>query len=161
MAEQHRVTFTIGLDDLTNGSHLMARRRIYVLAAGGAVVGLILLALGSQLEGVVILALSLLLLAIWRFPVADRWWFRRHASALIGNECEMWLDDTGVAYRQTGMEGHYAWEKINRIKEDDRTLLLMQGGIPLASIPKRAFASPQEQAAFVAAIRQASNIPDR
>lgn len=161
MAEQHRVTFTIGLDDLTNSSHLMSRKTIYVLAAGSAVVGLIFLALGSQLQGVVFVALSLLLLAIWRFPVVDRWWFGRHASALIGNECEMWLDDTGVAYRQTGMEGHYAWAKINRIKEDDRTLVLMQGGIPLAVIPKRAFASPQEQAAFVAAVRQASHISER
>ena len=47
---------------------------------------------------------------------------------------------------------------ITSIQEDDRSLSLMQGGITLMGIPKRAFGSDEAAAAFVAEVRRAAGI---
>ena len=131
------------------------------LALGGGVVfivlGVGLFAAGIE-AGLIVAALGLLALADWRFPLSDRWFIHRRASARIGAVCEVWLDDAGVAYRQTAISGHIDWNAITRISEDDRAIILMQGGLALLAIPKRAFGSPDAATQFVAKVRRASDI---
>jgi len=107
--------------------------------------------------GLVVAALGLLALAAWRFPLSDRWFIRRRAAARIGAVCEIWLDEAGIAYRQTGINGHIDWEAITRIIEDDRAIIVMQGGIALMAIPKRAFGSPEASTQFLSKVRLASD----
>lgn len=101
------------------------------------------------------------MLVEWRLPIIDRWLIRQRAARRIGAVCEVWIDRGGIAYRQTGLDGHIDWAAITGIKEDDRSLIVRQGGIALMAIPKRAFASPEHAAQFVADIRRASDIPGR
>ncbi len=149
------VRFTINVDDMVDTQGLATRK--YAIAGG---VLFILLGLGLAVAwtswGFVIAVLGLLVLVAWRFPIVDRWLIQRRAAARIGADCEVWLDDWGVAYRQTGINGHIDWGAITRIMDDDRSVILMQGGIALMAIPKRAFDSVDTAAEFVAAVRRAS-----
>lgn len=153
----HRVAFTIGLDDLTDTMRLSTRKFALAGSAVFAIAGLAIAASGNP-WGLLLAAFAILVFLFWRFPIIDRWLLKRRASARIGTECEVWLDETGVAYRQTGMNGHFDWTTVTGILDNDRSLILLQGGWPLISIPKRAFASTEAAAAFVAAVRRASDI---
>jgi hypothetical protein len=154
----HRVAFTVGLDDMTDTVRLSTRKFALTGSAVFAILGLGLAATGRP-WGLFVAALGILVILFWRFPVIDRWLLQRRAASRIGTECEVWLDDTGVAYRQTGLNGHVDWKTVTRILDNDRSLILLQGGIPLIAIPKRAFASPEAAAEFVAAVRRASDKP--
>ena len=150
------VTFTITLDDMIDAQRLSSRR--YAVLAGIMVlVGVGMLAVGL-IGGVVVVILGVLALVEWRFPMLDRWLLRRRVAARIGSECEFWTDERGIGYRQTGFSGHIDWDTIASIKEDDRSLSLMQGGITLMGVPKRAFGSKEAAAAFVAEVRRAAGI---
>lgn len=155
---EHRVAFTIGIDDLTNSMNLTTRRFVLAGSAVFAIAGLAVAASGNP-WGLPLAAFAMLVFLFWRFPVIDRWLLERRGSSRIGTECEVWLDETGVAYRQTGMSGHFDWKTVTEILDNDRSLILLQRGWPLISIPKRAFASTQAAAAFVDAVRRASDIP--
>ena len=150
------VSFTITLDDLVDSQRLSSRK---VAIASGALVafGLGIFALGSAV-GLVAAVLALLALLEWRFPTVDRWLLRRRFAARIGAEVEFWTDERGIEYRQTGFSGHIDWATITSIKEDARSLTLMQGGLRLMGIPKRAFGSDDAAAAFVAEVRRAAGI---
>jgi hypothetical protein len=149
--------FTISLDDMVATQRLATRR----FALGGSamfiLIGLGLFAAGMA-GGLVVAALGLLMLANWRFPIGDRWFIRRQLAARIGATSEIWLDEAGIAYRQTGFTGHIDWEAITRIIEDDRAIIFMQGGIALMAIPKRAFGSSEAATQFVSKVRRASDI---
>ena len=150
------VTFTITLDDMIDAQRLSSRR--YAVLAGAMVlVGLGLLAVGI-VGGAVVVILGVLALVEWRFPILDRWLLRRRVAARIGAECEFWTDERGIEYRQTGFSGHIDWDTITSIKEDDSSLSLMQGGITLMGIPKRAFGSSEAAAEFTAEVRRAAGI---
>jgi hypothetical protein len=148
------ISFTITLDDMVD-THRLATRK-YALA-----VGILFILLGLGIAAVVhpaALALAVvggLTLLDWRFPIVDRWFIRRRAAARIGAICEVWLDETGIAYRQAGLSGHIDWSLVTRIIEDDRSLILVQGGLALMAIPKRAFDSPEAAARFVTVVRLA------
>jgi hypothetical protein len=151
------IRFTVSLDDMISTQRLATRKGALVAAALIIALGLGLLALGHR-GGLIVAAFGLLVGIAWRFPLIDRWQVRRRAAARIGSECEVWLDDTGVAYRQAGLDGHIDWKAITRIVEDGRTVILMQGGIGLIAIPLRAFRSPDDAARFLAAVRASSDI---
>ena len=150
------VTFTITLDDMIDDQRLSSRNAA-ILAGAMVLVGLGFLAVGI-VAGIAVVILGVLALVEWRFPVLDRWLLRRRTAARIGAECEFWTDERGIEYRQTGFSGHIDWDTITSIKEDDRTLKLMQGGITLMGIPKRAFGSREAVAAFVAEVRRAAGL---
>jgi hypothetical protein len=156
----HRVAFTVSLDDMTDTTRLSTRKFALTGSAVFAILGLALAATGRP-WGFLVAGLAILVILFWRFPVIDRWLLQRRASSRIGTDCEVWLDDTGVAYRQTGMNGHFDWRTVTRILDNERSLILFQDGIPLIAIPKRAFDSSEAAAAFVAAVRRASDIPGR
>jgi hypothetical protein len=151
------INFTITLDDMVD-THRLATRK-YALA-----VGFLLIFLGVGIAAVVhpaglgVAVVGGLTLLEWRFPTLDRWFIRRRAAPRIGATCEVWLDETGIAYRQAGLSGHIDWPLVTRIIEDDRSLLVMQGGLALLGLPKRAFDSPEATARFVTAVRQAGAI---
>lgn len=151
------IRFTVSLDDMIATQRLATRKLVFVGGTLCVAVGLGLFALGNG-WGLGVAALGLILFLMWQFPVIDRWLIRRRATARIGAECEVWLDDTGIAYRQAGLEGHIDWKAITRIVEDDRTLFLMQGGIGLVAIPRRAFRSPEAAGDFLATVRASSDI---
>lgn len=151
------IHFTITLDDLVD-THRLATRK-YALA-----IGILAIVLGLGLAAVVhpaalgVAVVGGLTLLEWRFPTVDRWFIRRRAAARIGTICEVWLDETGIAYRQAGLSGHIDWSLVTRIVEDDRSLILMQDGLALMAVPKRAFDSPEATARFVTAVRHAGVI---
>jgi hypothetical protein len=157
---EHRVAFTIGVDDLTDTLNLTTRRFALIGSAVFAVIGLAVAATGRP-WGLLLAAFAILVLLSWRFPVIDRWLLRRRAASRIGTECEVWLDETGVAYRQTGMTGHFDWSTVDGILDTDRSLILLHDGSPLIAIPKRAFASAESAAEFVTELRRAGDIPGR
>ena len=151
------ITFTVSLDDMLDTQRLATRK--YALGAS-----ILLLVLGLAIAvfvhpvGFVVATFGGLSVLEWRFPTVDRWLIRRRAAARIGALCEVWLDESGIAYRQAGLSGHIAWSAITRIIEDDRSLILMQGGVALMALPKRAFDSPEATARFMTTVRQASDI---
>jgi hypothetical protein len=150
------VMFTITLEDLVDSQRLSSRK---VAIASGVLMlwGIGLAAVGVSV-GIVAAIIALLALLEWRFPTLDRWLLRRRFAARIGAVVEFWTDERGIEYRQTGFSGHIDWATITSIKEDDRTLKLMQGGITLMGIPKRAFGSPEAAAAFVAEVRRGAGL---
>lgn len=150
------ITFTVSLDDMIDTQRLATRK--YVLGAGIVLVVLGLALVVVHPVGLVVAAFGGLTFLDWRFPTVDRWLIRRRASARIGALCEVWLDESGIAYRQAGLSGHIAWSAVTRIIEDDRSLILMQGGLALIALPKRAFDSPEATARFITMVRQASHI---
>jgi hypothetical protein len=153
-----RIRFTVSLDDMIATQRLATRTYAFAGAALFIILGLGLTALGHG-GGLIVAALGLLVLIAWRFPVIDRWLIRRRAAARIGSDCEVWLDDGGVAYRQAGLEGHIDWKAVTRIVEDGHSVILMQGGIGLIAIPLRAFGSPEAAATFLATVRASGHIP--
>lgn len=152
------IRFIVSLDDMIATLRLTTRKYAFVAAALMIALGLGLAALGYR-GGLIVAAFGLLVPIAWRFPLIDRWLIRRRAAARIGSECEVWLDNGGVSYRQSGLDGHIDWKAITRIVEDSRTVILMQGGIGLIAIPLRAFESPEAAATFLATVRASSDIP--
>lgn len=156
----HRVAFTVGLDDVTDTMRLTTRTYALTGSAVFAILGLAIATMGNP-WGLLVATLAVLVILVWRLPVIDGWLLRRRAASRIGMDCEVWLDDRGVGYRQTGMNGHFDWKTVTKILDDDRSLVLLQDGVPLLAIPKRAFASSDAAAEFVAAVRGGTGIHER
>jgi hypothetical protein len=151
------IRFTITFDDMLAAQRLLSRKLALGVGTVLILVGVGVVALG-YFAGLAVSILGLVILVEWRFPMIDRWILRRRAGVRVGSECELWTDQTGVAFRQTGLNGHFDWPTITAIREDDRSLILMQGASPLMGIPKRAFASSADAAAFIAEVRRAADI---
>ena len=153
-----RVGFTVTLDDLVDTMSLSTRRFAMAGAAAFGILGLAGAATGN-VAGLVLAALAALVFVFWRFPAIDRWLLSKRQVSRIGTSCEVWLTDTGVEYRQTGMSGRFAWAMVADVLESDRSVILRHGSTPLIGIPKRAFASPAAAAEFAEAVRRQSGTP--
>lgn len=160
------ITFTITLDDMMDIHRLTTRRPTIVAAVAVTIPGLVLTVVGINASaipliggGLALIVLGALTLAAWRFPVIDRRVIRRRVGARIGAVCDVWLDDDGIAYRQSGISGHIDWTAITRVWESDQSLQIMQGRVVLLGIPKRAFGSADGVSTFIADIQRHVTFP--
>src|SRR5207247_10936952 len=118
--------------------------------------GLLLWVLFGNPAGILFVAIAAFTLLEWRFPIFDHWFDRRRL--VVGSSCEMWLDESGLRYHQTGSEGafettgHVGWSAMTAVREDDQILLVVGGRAARAGIPKRAFGSSEALAALSMAV---------
>ena len=147
-----RVRFSINLDDIRDARRLQQRNVALVSGSAFLVVGSVIWLVSASWSALALAVIGIVVLAEWRFPIFDRWFDRR--KLILGSECEMWLDESGLNFRQTGnagafeMSGHVDWSRISGIREDGRALLVMDGRVVRAGIPKRAFTSSDALAEF-------------
>jgi hypothetical protein len=146
------VRYMMTVDDLVDGQRLVQRplRRFgAVLAAVLAIGGVALALMGDTVLGAVLIFDGILVLAILvAGRPAERFGMRRRAARLIGNECEVSLTDSVVTFRCGGTKGEIGWSDLTGIREDAHTLGFASGGVLRLGIPKRAFASEADLAAF-------------
>jgi hypothetical protein len=159
------IRFTVSLDDITASRRLRQRRYVLSASAGIAIVGLALWVATRNPLSAVVIALAVLVLLEWRFPIFDRWIDRGRAD--VGMDCEMWLDESGLAFHQVGEDaafestGHVHWSSITTIRQDSRVILIMDGRRVRAGIPKRVFASPGQASDFVSRLSDSVHARDR
>ena len=112
----------------------------------------------------IVLMLALMPLAVWIMPfhklwlasffaamlafIALSWWraFRAGINqALTGlavmehPRVEVVMDDQGILYSSSTGTRRHQWDKIRRIVETPRFVILMNGNLPLLSLPKEGF----------------------
>jgi hypothetical protein len=147
-----RLRFTINLDDIRDARRLQQRNVALVFGSAFVVVGSLIWLVSGSWSALALALIGIFVLAEWRFPIFDRWFDRRRL--VLGSECEMWLDESGLNFRQTGtartfeMSGQVDWSRISGLREDSRALLVMDGRVVRAGIPKRAFTSSDALAEF-------------
>lgn len=145
------IRYTMTLDDLVDGSRLVQRSFRRFVTAIGAVVGIAGFALvltspgwlGFAMIGYGLLDLAL----IWVRPL-ERLLMRRRVARLVGNECEVAVTESGLSFTQGGVQGEIAWSALTGISEDAKTLAVVSGGVARLGMPKRAFGSETNLAAF-------------
>lgn len=150
------ITFTVSLEDVRDSRRVQQRQ--LVTLAGSAFVGLGVLVwwLAGNPGGAILAVLGLLMFAEWRWPIFDRWFDRRRLS--VGSVCEVWLDPAGIHWRQSRAgafetTGQLDWSRVTGIREDGRSILVMDGRAPRVGIPKSAFISPDSLTDFRTEIR--------
>lgn len=146
------IRFIVSLDDIRDARRLQQRTLVFVASTGLAALGLLLWLLTGNAWSAVVVAFAVLAVVEWRFPVFDRWFDRGRAD--VGMECDLWLDETGLAFHQRARNGsfettgHIDWSMMTTVREDDRLLFIMDGRRARVGIPKRAFASREGLDAF-------------
>lgn len=153
MIDQHPMTihYTMTLDDLVDGNRLVQRAFRRFVTAVGVVVGLAGVALvlispgwlGFAMIGYGLLDLAL----IWARPL-ERFLMRRRVARLVDNECAVAVTASGLSFVNGGVHGEVAWSALTGIREDARTLAVVSGGVARLGMPKRAFGSEADLAAF-------------
>ncbi len=153
MIDQHPMTieYTMTLDDLVDGTRLVQRAFRRFVTAVGVIVGLTGISmvvtspgwLGFAMIGYGLLDLAM----IWTRPL-ERLLMRRRVARLVGNECEVAVTASGLLFVNGGVHGEIGWSALTGIREDARTLAVVSGGVARLGIPKRAFGSEADLAAF-------------
>jgi hypothetical protein len=150
------IRFTVTSVGIRDTRRLQQRHLISWAVPGLAAAGLVLVLSGNS-GGLVLVAIGVLMFLEWRYPIFDRWFDRRRL--ILGSECEVWLDESGLRFHQAGGEafdvsGQFNWSRISGLLEDDRAVLVVDGRVGRIGIPKEAFASAESLAAFRAEIHQ-------
>ena len=150
------IRFTVTLEGIRDARRLQQRYFVLWGGTGLVAVGLLLWVLGNP-GGVFLVVLGVFLFVEWRFPIFDRWFDRRRL--IVGSECEVWLDESAIHWRQTRSgafetTGQIDWSRISGLREDDRAILVMDGRVPRIGIPKTAFGSAEALGEFRAEMRQ-------
>jgi hypothetical protein len=151
-ATRRAVRYTMTVDDLVDGQRLLQRQFRQFGAALGAGIGIIGIALaltGNTTTGAPMIVLGLLDVALLLAgrPV-ERLGMRRRAAPLIGKDCEVRLTDSEVVFKNGATRGEIGWSDLTGIREDGHTVGLASGGALRLGIPKRAFDSEIDLAAF-------------
>jgi hypothetical protein len=144
------IRFLVTLDGIRDTRQLQQRRLVAVVVSGLVLAGAALTLLKLP-GGIALVVMGAFLVLAWRFPIIDGWFDRR--SLVLGSECEVWLDDSGVQWRQGRDDtftttGHFDWSRITGLLENDRVLLVMHGRAALVGIPKEHVDSVEQLAAF-------------
>ncbi|HEV8404143.1 MAG TPA: YcxB family protein [Candidatus Limnocylindrales bacterium] len=153
MTGRHPMTihYTMTLDDLVDGNRLVQRTfRRFVTAVGliVGVLGVMLLVTSPGWLGVAMIGYGLLdLVLVWTRPI-ERLLMGRRVARLVGNECEVAVAADGLSFADGGVRGEIAWSALTGLREDGRTLAVVSGGVARLGIPKRAFGSEADLAAF-------------
>jgi hypothetical protein len=140
------------LDDLVDGQRLVQRQfRQFgaIFGAGMTIIGIGLAFTGDTVTGATLIVLGILDLALLLAgrPV-ERLGMRRRAAPLIGNDCEVKLTDSAVVFKNGATRGEIGWSDLTGIRQDAHTVGLASGGALRLGIPKRAFDSEADLAAF-------------
>ena len=147
------VQFMLEADDIVNAQTFL-QRPLFILGTaigiGALVAGLLLLAFADRpLLGVALIAYGVLDLALVQARPFRRWMAVRRGRRLIGTEFQFELNpERGLRWTETGGSGELRWSVLTEVREDARLLAFMAGGAVRATIPKRAFRSPDELTAF-------------
>ena len=153
-AESINVTF-----DNILAEHLAAARLYYkstfmakadkVVACGLVLFGL----LGTALVGVRWWTVVWLPLGIVEWfnllslrPLQIRWWFKRNPK--FRETYHIRFGHNGIHFYTPSFDSRLAWDLYSRVIEGDRLWLLVYGTSMYTLIPKRAFASEEQQATF-------------
>jgi hypothetical protein len=150
------VRFIVTLEGIRDSRRLQQRNFVRLAGGGLIAVGVGLWLVTGHPAAIAAVVFATLIFLEWRFPVFDSW-FDRH-RLVLGSECEVWADESGIRYRQgaTGTfesSGVIDWSRISEVREDDRALLVMDGRQTLVAIPKGAVSAPESLARFAAEIR--------
>jgi hypothetical protein len=145
------VRWTTTVDDLVDGSHLTAvglRRIVSVLGVAALAWGLYTIVADDIAFGLFLAAYAALTVGMVYWRPLERVIVGWQARPLVGRECEASITPAGVAVRQGSAVGVLVWRELTTVREDDRTVLVVAGKAARFSVPKRAFASPEDAAAF-------------
>lgn len=151
------VRYTITLDDFVTAQTSQMRRVIVT----GTAIFLVVIALGAVLWGsgeaalgFGCAALGLLGLAMIHVRPFRRGLMRRRVAPLVGQVSEITLTDEGIEVRQTSVHAQIAWDALTRVDETRSAVSVLSGGVTRLTIPKRAFATDAEAAAFIGQLRR-------
>lgn len=145
--------FTLAIDDLVDAQRFV-QRPVFLLGTaigiGALVLGFVVVAAGGSPQlAVAAIAYGLLDLVVVRFRPVQRWLAAGRARGIVGKEFEFTLDpDRGLVWTEPGGGGSFSWSSLSELREDDRLLAFMAGGVARASVPKRAFSSPGDLTHF-------------
>lgn len=147
------VRFTLVADDIVDVQNFLQRPLFRVVTAIGLavlVLGLFLLVLADRpLLAIGLIGYGALDLALVHARSVRRWAAARRGRRLIGTEFQYELvPELGLRWREAGGGGELLWSAFTEVREDARLLAFMAGGVLRATIPKRAFGTPAELAAF-------------
>lgn len=142
------VKFTITVDDLV----AYLRLQQTTLNRIGTGLGLVALALGTVFaifDSDLVAALGfgligLVFLFSGSTEVVDRWRVRRGARSIVGSTASFTFSETGITAVTATGTAKVPWSLVTELKEGDRVLIIKQVRVPVAWLPKRAFASNEE-----------------
>jgi hypothetical protein len=157
VTEPHTVSFTITVDDVVGFLKLQQQtlnRVGLALGLAALLVGAGYAAFAADLFSALWFGgIGIVILIAAGTDVFDRWRVQRGARSLIGSTASFTLDDEGIASETITGSGRVPWSSVTRLLQSDRTLLIKRDRVPVAWIPTRAFASPDELNATVAFIQ--------
>jgi hypothetical protein len=147
------VRFTLVADDIVDVQNFLQRplfRLITAIGLAALVLGLFLLVLADRpLLALGLIAYGTLDLALVHARSIRRWAAARRGRRLLGTAFQFELvPEHGLRWTETGGNGELRWSSLTELREDERLLAFMAGGVLRATIPKRAFETPAELAAF-------------
>jgi hypothetical protein len=150
-----RIHFTVTLEGIRHARRLQQRDLVLWGGSGAIALGFLLWWFTGNPGALVVVAIGALIFGEWWFAPFDRWFDRRQVT--VGSECEIWLDDVALHWRQSRggafqVSGQYDWSQITGVREDHRAFLVMDGRVARVGIPKSAFPSAEAVAEFRAEV---------
>ena len=82
---------------------------------------------------------------------------RFRSDPKFADEYVLQFSDDGIQFKTAQIDALLQWSLYNKVLEDDKFYILIYGKNMISVIPKRAFASPNEEAAFNEMLKR--NIP--
>jgi hypothetical protein len=154
------IRFTVTLEGIRDARRLQQRYLVLWGGSGAIALGFLLWWVTGNPGGLFLVAIGVWIFVEWPFAPFDRWFDR--GKVTVGSECEVWLDDAALHWRQFRdgafqVAGQYDWSQITGVREDGRAILVMDGRVPRVGIPKSAFASAESLAEFRTEIRGRSS----
>ena len=149
------VRWTMAADDILGGS-MLYQRRLWLFLRVGVVVsgalGVVLFAISGD-PSLWLPPIAIALLFGFYVLIGVRRSLSRQGRSLIGEEVVFWVDADGAHQDLAG--GHFwiEWRALTDVVDDETTIVVKRDRLPSFFIPKRAFASGAEAAAFLEYMR--------
>jgi hypothetical protein len=159
---RYQLTFPITVDGLVDFLRWRQRRLNLVgaiLAVAMLAVNVLLLAAGLPLLFVLLLSIPGLVLMIAAVtPWFDRWRVRRYARSLLGATASFGIGPTAIHSDTGGMTGDMEWSSVTAVVDTGKVVVVSRDRMPMAWIPKSAFASDAERLEIVTYMREAISV---
>jgi len=142
-----RIEFEVTADDAVDATRAYAgyrSRPAFFFGLGLAIAGVLLWGLTGDLYFLALTLAGAIAIGVGRYRVLDRAFMRAQPATRIGTHTEMSLEERGLHFEQAGVEGIVDWSAVTELRDGERSLVLLQGRVLLAYIPKRAFATEAE-----------------
>lgn len=75
-------------------------------------------------------------------------------NRFVGRPHDLAVDATGVRTHVPGSTAHYEWDMVERVDDRSGRIFLWVSGMAAIIVPGRVFASAEERAAFLAAVKE-------